>query len=108
MVLWVFLSILLFVAFFNIKVDKVGIGPLPAGAVLGKVSYLSTLEAGIAGIPTVGGPRLAGLDQLKLTSLGQLCLEGPSFMALSPIIIQGLGPAQVHWDQLVIPCCGGI
>jgi len=56
----VFLSILLFIAFPDIKVNKIGIGPLPAGAVLGKVSYLSTLKAGITGIPIVGSSGLTG------------------------------------------------
>ena len=91
MVLWVFLSILLFIALFNIKVDKVGIGSLPVRTALGKVSHLSAMEAGVIGIPTIGGSWLTSLDWLELTSLGWLRLGSSSFMTLSPIIIWGFG-----------------
>ena len=93
MVLWVFLSILLSVAFFGIKINEVGIGSLPAGAVPGKVSYLAALEAGIAGVSTVGGSGLAGLDWLELTGLSWSHLESPSSTALSPIVVWSLGSA---------------
>ena len=108
MILWVFLGVLLSIAFLDIKVNEVGIGSLPVGAVPGKMPYLPTLEAGITGVSTVGGSGLTGLDWLELASLGWSHLGSPSSTALSPIVIWGSGPAQVHWDQLIIPCRRGI